>query len=120
MPIEVTMKTKCDRCKRETEQTVSSDQLAEFEAQLEEAEAQRQKVLDFAEENKGALPDLVLIFKGDVRMFGNVCEDYCTKPVQNIIETLFKERAPRRRRRTKAEIEADKKSAEAKKSKEKK
>lgn len=102
MAIDVTVSTQCDRCKRKETVTISSDKLEEFELRHSEEEAQQQAVNDFVAEHKDALPDLVVILKGEVTMFNNVCDAHCVKPIRNHLDLIFKEREPRKPRKKKA------------------
>jgi hypothetical protein len=98
MAIDVAVTEQCSRCKRKEQVTISSDKVPEFEARQEAEKAQEQAVIDFVEANKGKLPDLVVIFKGKVQMLSSVCDAYCTKTVQNGVDTLFREHKPRKPR----------------------
>lgn len=100
MAIDVTVVEQCDRCKRKERIIISSDKLAEFEAKQHKAVALREAVQEFVETNE--LPDLVVIFKGQVRMLSNVCDAHCAKPVKNNIDTLFREHKERKPRTKKA------------------
>lgn len=103
MAIDVTVTEQCDRCKRKEQIVISSDKLEEFEAKQQKAVAVRENVEQFVQEND--LPDLVVIFKGEVKMLSNVCDAHCAKPVKNNVETLFrehKERKPRSKKNGKS------------------
>jgi len=106
MAIDVTVTEQCDRCKRKEQVTISSDKLGEFEERQEKQDRDRSKVQSFVDENVGALPDLVVIFKGKVHMLSNVCDAYCAKTVQNNLDVLFREAKPRKPRKKKDKTEA--------------
>ena len=116
MPIDVTVTERCHRCKRKEQITISSDKIEEFEQKDAAAKAHEQSVIDFVEANKDKLPDLVVIFKGKVQMLSSICDAYCTKTVQNGVDTLFREHKPRKPRtqKTPEEKAADKAAKEAK------
>jgi hypothetical protein len=103
MAIDVAVTTKCDRCKRKEQVTISSDKVAEYEALQEAEKAHQQAVIDFVastqEADRHKLPDLVVIFKGKVQMLSNVCDAYCAKTVQNSLDVLFREAKPRKPRK---------------------
>ena len=116
MPIDVTVTEHCHRCKRKEQITISSDKIDEFEQKDAAAKAHEQSVVEFVESHKGHLPDLVVIFKGQVQMLSNVCDAYCAKTVQNGVDTLFREHKQRKPRtqKTPEEKAADKAAKEAK------
>lgn len=118
MAIDVTVKQQCSRCKREVELTISSDELAEFEAQVSKGSEQEQAIRNFVEAND--MPDLVVIFKGEVQVFSEVCAAHCEKPVTNSIGNIFREPKPRGRKASAANgKKADTKKADTKKAKKK-
>ncbi|MBU1891258.1 hypothetical protein KJ782_07310 [Patescibacteria group bacterium] len=98
MAIQVTVTEQCSRCQRKEDIQISSDDLAAFEARAEAQKAAKQRVVEFAEDHPGQLPDLVVIFNGQVYTFSTVCDAHCKSPVQNAIEGLFRERQPRKPR----------------------
>jgi hypothetical protein len=116
MPIDVTVTEQCDRCKRKEQITIPSDKIAEFEARAEAQAAERARVEQFVEENKGQMPDLVVIFKGEVQTLSNVCDAYCAKTVKNGLEIMFREPKQRkpRQEKTPEEKAAAKAAKEAK------
>lgn len=105
MAIDVTVTESCNRCKRKEQVTISSDKVGEFEARHDQHVANKSTVDDFVRENEGKLPDLVVIFKGKVQMLSKVCDAYCTKTVQNGVDTLFREHKVRKPRRQMTEEE---------------
>jgi hypothetical protein len=106
MAIDVTVTEQCDRCKRKEQVTIPSDRIGEFERRQIEAQEHQAKVTQFVQDNEGALPDLVVIFKGKVQMLSNVCDAYCAKTVQNNVDVLFREVKPRKPRKKKDKTEA--------------
>jgi hypothetical protein len=101
MAIDVAVTEQCARCKRKEQITISSDKVPEFEARQEAVKEHEQAVIQFAEANKGKLPDLVVIFKGKVQMLSQICDAHCTKTVQNNVDALFREHKPRAPRKPK-------------------
>ena len=95
MAIDVHVTEQCHRCKRKEQITISSDKVPEFEQRQVASKTHEQAVIDFAEANKGKLPDLVVIFKGKVQMLSQICDAHCAKTVQNSVDSLFREHKPR-------------------------
>ena len=95
MAIDVHVTEQCHRCKRKEQITISSDKVGEFEQKQVEAKARQSLVEQFVAEQKGQLPDLVVIFKGKVKMLSQICDAHCTSTVQNNVDALFREHKPR-------------------------
>jgi hypothetical protein len=118
MAIEVTVTEQCGRCKRKEQVTIPSDQIEAFEQKEQKQVADRERVEAFIKENAGNLPDLVVIFKGKVRMTSQVCDAHCAKTVVNSLDTLFREPKPRKPR-TKKTVKEGKSSKKNKDSEDK-
>ena len=118
MAIDVTVTEQCSRCRRKAQITIPSDKVGEFEQRQAEEDRQEQVVRAFAEDNKGKLPDLVIIYKGNVSVLSSICDAFCEKTVSNLLVPIFrepKERKPRTKKtpEEKAAAKADKEIAAA-------
>lgn len=93
--MKVTITDKCDRCKREAPKEVDSTEIP----QLEAANERRQQALEaisnaFKDLNanyEGAMPDLIVVYKGQIQTTGKVCDAFCDKTIQNQITAMFKD-----------------------------
>jgi hypothetical protein len=98
MAIDVAVTEQCSRCRRKAQIVIPSDKVGEFEQKQAEENRQEQNVRTFVAEQKGALPDLVIIYKGNVTVLSTVCDAFCAKTVTNLLVPIFrepKERKPR-------------------------
>ena len=109
MAIDVTVKTKCDRCARESDKVISSDAVSAFELELKAKSSGVTALENLAAELKseGKLPDLVVIHRGKVQVQGTVCTAHCDKPVANNLELIFREPKARKPRSKKVKLEAE-------------
>jgi hypothetical protein len=101
--MKVIVTDKCDRCKREAPKEIDHTDVEK----LQEEEIQRIQnftaIKRTVEECAGALPDLIVIFKGTVRTTNHVCDANCKTTIEHALEAVFKEidpsqRAPRKTR----------------------
>lgn len=88
--MEVTINLKCDRSGRTIEKTIDSTEITKYE----ERQARREAVLKQIEEffkglPKDDMPDLIAIYRGEMRHFINVEAEYCDKPVSRLMDQLF-------------------------------
>lgn len=93
--MKVTITDKCDRCKREAPKEVDSADIPKLEAAAEKREKAVESVaasINELQANYGdAVPDLIVVYKGEVKSIGKVCDAFCDKTVQNQIKAMFKD-----------------------------
>lgn len=93
--MKVTITDKCDRCKREAPKEVDSADIPKLEAASEKraqaAEAVVNMFKDVQVNWEGAEPDLVVYYKGEVKIISRVCDAFCDKTVKNQIGGIFRD-----------------------------
>ena len=93
--MKVTITDKCDRCKREAPKEVDSADIPRLEADAEKREQALEAIANMLKDlnanYEGAIPDLVVFYKGEVKTIGKVCDAFCDKTVQNQIKAMFKD-----------------------------
>ena len=99
--MKVTVTDKCDRCKREAPKEIDHTQVEPLQA----AEQSRQTNFDSLKAGLAnlVLPDLIVIFKGNVQTINHVCDSNCKETIGHQLEAMFREidptkRAPRKTR----------------------
>lgn len=90
--MKVTITEGCERCKRETPKDVDSSEIAAIEEARKTLSTKTQEVRTALEKQAKdpGMPDLIVYFKGKVYTIGTVCDEHCTKTVQNNIDTICK------------------------------
>lgn len=103
--MKIPVPTKCDRCKREAplelEHTEVDAYVAAEKQRLDNLEALKRGLEGYV--SAGGLPDLVVIFKGQVKHINHVCDASCKSTIEHQLEQMFREidptkRAPRKTR----------------------
>jgi hypothetical protein len=93
--MKVTITDKCDRCKREAPKEIDSTEITKFEAADEKraqaCEAVSNAFKDLQVNWEGAVPDLVVFYKGEVKTISRVCDAFCDKTVKNQIGGIFRD-----------------------------
>lgn len=93
--MKVTITDKCDRCKREAPKEVDSADIPKLEAANEKraqaAEAVTNMFKELQTSWEGAEPDLVVYYKGEVKIISRVCDAFCDKTVKNQIGGIFRD-----------------------------
>jgi len=101
--MKVTVTNKCDRCKREAPVEIDHTEVEPLQAvqkaRLDNLDALKRGL----ETYNGALPDLVVIFKGSIKSIDHVCDANCKETIGHQLEAMFREidptkRAPRKTR----------------------
>lgn len=109
----VTIALKCDRSGRIESIQVDSEEIAKYEAR----EAVRQETLGkirdfFAEIPSEEMPDLIAVYRGEMRAFVNVSAEFCDKPVTRLLDQLFHASDPSQRKPRKPRKKKDEQAAE--------
>ena len=93
--MKVTITDKCDRCKREAPKEIDSTEITKFEAADEKrtqaCEAVSNAFKELQVNWEGAVPDLVVFYKGEVKTISRVCDAFCDKTVKNQISGIFRD-----------------------------
>lgn len=88
--MEVTITQKCDRSGRTIEKKIDSSEISTFESRQARREETLKKIEEFfAGLPKDVIPDLIAVYRGEMRHFINVEATFCDKPVSRLLDQLF-------------------------------
>jgi len=101
--MKVTVTDKCDRCKREAPKEIEHTEVDKLQTDETQRIANFTTIKQSADQLKGVLPDLIVIFKGNVQTINHVCDSNCKETIGHQLEAMFREidptkRAPRKTR----------------------
>lgn len=112
--MKVTITEGCNRCKREVPKEIDSSEIPALEKAAETRAAKCDEVVEHLKGLENA-PDLVVMFKGEVRTIDRICDAYCAGTVKNNLDIIFKEIDPSKRKpRTKKDAKDAKDGANGK------
>jgi hypothetical protein len=88
--MQVTINLKCDRSGRVQEKKIDSEEIPRYEARQKAREAALEKIKEAVKlVPAGELPDLICVYRGEVKSFINVIPEFNDTAVDRLLEQLF-------------------------------
>lgn len=101
--MKVIITERCDRCKREAPKEIEHTEVEPLQVVEKTRQDNFEALKRALESYGGALPDLIVIFKGSVRTTNHICDANCKTTIEHSLEAVFRnidpsQRAPRKTR----------------------